>query len=185
MLLREYGYLVLFILSVVEGPITTVLGAFLAARDYFNIFIVYGVVVTGDLAGDLLYYAAGRFGRTHLLERFDRVTGLTPERLAWLDTYFERHGAKAIIFAKYTQTGFIALPASGAARMPMPTFLFYNLVGTLPKALALVLIGYFFGQAYNQIDSYFEKISLLIFLGVCIFGAYIFWRTRQQKESRE
>ncbi|HEX3808828.1 MAG TPA: DedA family protein [Rhizomicrobium sp.] len=185
MLLREYGYLILFVLSVAEGPITTVLGAFLSAQNYFNVFIVYGVVVTGDLAGDLLYYAAGRFGRTHLLERFDRVTGLTPERLAWLENYFERNGAKAIIFAKYTQTGFIALPASGAARMPLPAFLFYNLAGTLPKSLALVLIGYFFGEAYNQIDSYIAKISVLVFLGACLFCAYVFWRTRQEKESRK
>jgi len=183
-LIREYGYLILFLLTVVEGPITTVIGAFLAAQNYFNIFIVYVVVVTGDLVGDILYYAAGRFGRTHLLERFSGLTGLTPERLAWLERWFESHGVKAILVAKYTQTGFIALPGAGAARMPVASFLFYNLVGTIPKALVLCAVGFLFGAAYHQIDSWIDRISLLLALAVCLFGAWAIMRSRRKTAER-
>ena len=182
-LLRDYGYAVLFILAVVEGPIITVLGAFLAAQNYFNIFIVYGVVVTGDLAGDILYYAAGRFGRTHLLERFAPLTGLTPERLTWLERYWQNHGVRDLVIAKYTQTGFIALPAAGAARMPVLPFLFYNLIATLPKALVLCVIGYLFGQAYHQIDSYIERISIVLLLAVCLAAALLLLRGKRAPEE--
>ena len=183
-LIREYGYLILFLLTVVEGPIATVLGAFLAAQNYFNIFIVYVVVVTGDLVGDLLYYAAGRFGRTHLLERFAGLTGLTPDRLTWLEGWFESHGAKAILVAKYTQTGFIALPGAGAARMPIPSFMFYNFIGTLPKSLALCAVGFLFGAAYNQIDSWMDRISLLLALAVCLFGGWAIMRSGRRAAER-
>ena len=184
-LLREYGYLILFILCIVEGPIATVLGAFLAAQNYFNIFIVYGLVVTGDLAGDLLYYAAGRFGRSRILQRIDRLTGLTPERLLWLERYFERNGAKTLFFAKYTQTGFVALPAAGAARMPVAAFLVYNLLATLPKALVLAAVGYSFGNAYNQINSYIVRISLLAMLAAIMALMIYYVRSRQKKEPAE
>jgi membrane protein DedA with SNARE-associated domain len=182
-LLREYGYALLFILALVEGPIVTVLGAFLAAQNYFNIFIVYGVVVTGDLVGDILYYAAGRFGRTHLLERFSGFTGLSPERLTWLERYWESHGAKALIVAKYTQTGFIALPAAGAARMPIGPFLLYNLAATLPKAFALCVLGYLFGAAYHSIDSWMERVSIVLGLAVCL--AVLLYFLRERREQKE
>lgn len=182
-LLRDYGYVILFLLAVVEGPIITVLGAFLSAQNYFNIFIVYGVVVTGDLAGDLLYYAVGRFGRTHLLERFAPLTGFTPARLAWLEDNWKSHGPKALIIAKYTQTGFIALPAAGAIRMPIAPFLFYNLVATMPKALALCLLGYLFGAAYHQIDSWIERVSIILGLAVCLAVLFYFFRDRKEQKQ--
>ncbi|MBU6321618.1 MAG: DedA family protein [Patescibacteria group bacterium] len=179
-LLHQYGYVFLFVIAVLEGPIITIIGAFLAAQGFFNVFIVFGVVVAGDLAGDLLYYSVGRFGRVAALERLGLRIGLSPERFERLEKYFEAYGAKAMFYAKYTQTGIIALPAAGAARMPVVSFVWYNLLGTLPKSLGLVLVGYFFGYAYKQIDSVFARASVVLFALACIVGAYVFMRQNRR-----
>ncbi|MGD0865111.1 MAG: VTT domain-containing protein [Rhizomicrobium sp.] len=172
-LLEHYGYVFLFIIAVVEGPIVTIIGAFLAGLGYFNIFAVYVVVSVGDLSGDVLYYAVGRLGRIGAFAGLRRALGMTGERFARMEQYIERHGGKILLFAKYTQTGFLALPASGAARMPMGKFLWYNTLGTIPKSLVLVIVGYFFGYAYVRIDGYFAKSSMVMVAIVCIAGAYI------------
>jgi membrane protein DedA with SNARE-associated domain len=52
-LLEQYGYVFLFLIAVGEGPIITIVGAFLASQGYFNVFAVYAVIASGDLTGDL------------------------------------------------------------------------------------------------------------------------------------
>lgn len=177
-LLEQYGYLALFVGVVVEGPIVTIVGAFVASLGYLDIYAVYGIVVAADLFGDLLYYGIGRLGQMGPSAGVRRLLGITNERLARSARYIERHGAKILLFAKYTQTGFFALPASGAARMPVGRFLWYNALGTIPKSLALVLVGYFFGYAYNCIDDYFMKASLIVFVTLCAAGMYLLLRRR-------
>lgn len=172
-LLELYGYLFLFVIAVVEGPIVTIIGAFLASLNFFNVFVVYAVAAGGDLFGDLVYYAIGRLGRTGALSGARHILGLADAELERFERYIARHGPKILIVAKYTQTGLLALPASGAARMPIGRFLFYNALATLPKTLILVVVGYFFGYAYRSIDGYFAKASVLIFAMLCIAAAYM------------
>ena len=137
---------------------------------------MYGLVASGDLTGDLLYYAIGRFGRTKLLGGFLNSLGMTGEHFLRLEDYVQQHGTKMLFLAKFTQAGFLVLPASGAGRMPLAKFVWYNVLGTLPKSLVLLLLGYFFGYAYNRINGYFAKASLLIFGTFCLVGAYLLIR---------
>ena len=105
-LLIKYGYALLFLGAVIEGPIITILGAFLASQGSFNIFFVFLAVVIGDLAGDALYYAIGYFS-----SRFPKLLkflGLTDERLKPVEDYYKEHGAKAMFFAKFTPDWFLS-----------------------------------------------------------------------------
>src|SRR5476651_593996 len=91
-LLEHYGYIFLFVIAVAEGPIITIIGAFLASEGYFNVFAVFGLVVAGDLTGDLLYYGVGRFGRTGAFAPLRRSLGMTGEHFAQLERYVDQHG---------------------------------------------------------------------------------------------
>lgn len=184
-LLHQYGYLFLFLIAVAEGPIITIIGSFLASQGFFNVFIVAGIVAAGDLIGDVMYYGIGRLGRVGALAGVRRWLGMTTDHFDRLEKYVEIHGAKILFFAKFTQTGFLILPASGAAQMPVGKFLWYNVLGTIPKTIGLVLFGYFFGYAYNRIDGYFGKASLLFF-GVLVVGAaYLLLRRLLKKPLYE
>ena len=175
-LLAHYGYLVFFLVVIAEGPIATIIGAFVASQGYFDIYVVYAIAVVGDLFGDLTYYGIGRLGRVGTLARIWPLLGITGHRLVRAARYFEQHGAKTLFFAKYTQTGIVILPASGAARMPVRKFLWYNLLGTLPKALVFLLVGYFFGHAYNSIDNDLTRVSFFLAGVVCLTALYFLAR---------
>jgi membrane protein DedA with SNARE-associated domain len=175
-LLHHYGYFFLFFIAVVEGPIITIIGAFLASQGYFNVLLVYLMVTLGDLVGDLIYYGVGRFGRSPALAPIHQWLGMNGTHFVELERYIERHGAKILLLAKYTQTGFLALPAAGAARMPVGRFLWYNALGAIPKSFALTVVGYFFGYAYSRIDGYLAKGSLIAIAIFCVAAAFILLR---------
>jgi membrane protein DedA with SNARE-associated domain len=177
-LMQHYGYWFLFPIAVVEGPIITVIAALLAAEGYLNVFAVFGIVVLGDMVGDLCYYAPGRWGKKYIL-RWGHYVGVRAEQLNALEERYRSRGGRTILFGKWTHSaGFLFLIAAGAAEMPIVPFLWYNLIGTLPKSLLFTLIGYFVGYQYNTLNSYLERGSLVIFILLCFVGYYVYMRTR-------
>lgn len=180
-LLTEYGYVLLFFIALIEGPIITVLGALLASQLLLNVFLVYIVVVFADLAGDLGYYAIGRGASRH--PRWYKIIGIKEDQLEGFKEKFRRNLVKSLFVAKYTQTGFLILPAAGAARMPLTPFITINFLATLPKSLAFVLIGYFFGYAYEQIDEHLRLYSLVAALVVVLaITAYVIIKKRTKED---
>jgi membrane protein DedA with SNARE-associated domain len=177
-LIALHGYALLFPLAIIEGPIVTVLAAFLASQGYLNVTIVFGVVVAADLIGDVLYYVVGRLANAQLLSRWGSHVGAGPQRIEALSRHFDQHGGRTLLIAKLTHSvGFAVLIAAGASSMPMRTFLQYNLAGTLVKSAVLVAIGYVFGKYYMQVDSYIGRASLVSFVVIATVGAV--WALRR------
>jgi membrane protein DedA with SNARE-associated domain len=179
-LLTQYGYLILFPVAILEGPIITVIGGFLASQGIFNPYILLWVVIAADLVGDLLFYALGRWGKSLLIRFF----GFTESRLQTITEHYKQQGGRTILIGKVTHSaGFIVLIAAGSAQMPLRSFLWYNLLGTLPKSLIFLLIGYFFGSAYTLVNTYLEKISIIMFF-IVVAGVAAYYYFFMQKKNR-
>jgi len=163
-LLIAYRYAIFFPLTVAEGPIVTIIAGFLVSLGYMNFLLVYIIAVVGDVVGDVLYYALGRWGSGRIFRR-GSFLGIKAEQLKKVEVHFDAHAGKTLLFGKWTQSvGAIILTAAGMAKMPLDKFVFYNTAGSIPKSLALMLIGYYFGRAYQQIDKYFGYASLVMLL---------------------
>ena len=175
--IASYGYYVIIPAAVVEGPIVTVLAGFLASHGYFSFFGVYAAVVLADLIGDALYYIIGRFGGRRLVLRWGGRFGLTEERFGNLTNYFKNKGGRVILFGKLTHSaGWMTLTAAGVAGMPVWEFLWYNLLGTLPKSLGFLVLGYYAGAAFRTIDSYISKAGIIIFVILLMAGGIVLVR---------
>lgn len=162
--LIQYKYSLLFPIMVAEGPIITVIAGFLCSLGYMDVFVVVLLSISGDIVGDGLFYATGRWGRRRLIERWGHFIGLTQERIKSTERYYEKHAGKTLIMAKLTHApGLIVNVSAGVVRMPFGFFLWYNLLGTIPKSLFFTVIGYYFGSMYQQINGYIDRISLIIF----------------------
>lgn len=162
-LLVHYKYYILFPISVVEGPIISILGGFLASLGKLNLWMVFIVVCFGDFVGDTLYYLIGYTGRKGFAGKFMKFFRISEERLNALDIHFDKHTGKTLLLGKFTHAfGTVVLVAAGAARISYSRFMFYNVIGTLPKSLILVLVGYYFGRAYEKINHYLNLGSYYI-----------------------
>lgn len=176
-LIQGYGLWILAPFAIIEGPIATVLAAYLAHEGYMNVVAVFVVCVAGDLIGDALLYLVGRYGAGRLPPAITQRLGMTQARKLALTQHFTAKGGRTLMFAKITHSaGLPILIASGMARMNFTLYMWYNLLGTLPKTAFLVLIGYYFGAAYGLIDAYIYRISLALLFLVIVGGGYYMWR---------
>ncbi len=163
LLLIQYGYYLIFPIMVVEGPIITVIAAFLASLGYFNVFVVYALAVLGDFVGDSLYYFLGHWGRRGFINRWGHYVGITKERIARLEKHFHRHSGKTLILGKLSQNfSGIFLVTAGIVKMPFWKFTWFNMLVTVPRSFVLVLAGFYFGQAYTRINRYLDYTTLII-----------------------
>lgn len=180
--LLNYRYLLLFPLIVIEGPVTVITAGILSSLGFLNVFIVYVVAVLGDLVGDALYYAVGRFGR-RWLDRWGRFIGFSKERLEKMETHFQDHGGKTLIAGKLSHAvGGIVLVSAGIARIPFKKFIFFNFWATLPKSLILLLIGYYFGNTFLHLKHYLDFAWLgTLAITVILFVVYLILRKTAKK----
>ncbi len=178
-LLMTYRYFVLFPLSVLEGPIVTILAGFLSSLGYLDIWLVYALVVLGDLVGDSLFYAIGFWGREQVISRWGHHFGITMDKIKKLEEHWTQYGGTSLVIGKISHAiGAVFLIAAGMARMPFGSFLWFNFVATIPKSLVLILIGYYFGHAYVQLSKYLHYSVLVagILIGLLLSLYFILFR---------
>lgn len=159
--LTTYKYFFLFPIVVIEGPIISVIAGFLSSLGHFNIFVAYTVIVVGDLTGDTISYALGRWGGIKLIERWGHYIGLNVGHVEKFRNHFDKHTASTIILGKLAYA--LELPfliGAGLAKVPYKKFLLYTLIPTLPKSLLFLLIGFYFGETYNKINVYFDYAAI-------------------------
>jgi membrane protein DedA with SNARE-associated domain len=182
-LIHQFGYPILLILTIIEGPIVTVIASFLASTGILNVQIVYVVAFFGDIIGDIIYYYIGYFGRRKFLNK-EKFLGIQSQKILGVKEHFENHGGKIILAGKLTHgVGFTTLVAAGVSEMALARFVSYSVVGTLPKVLFFVCLGFYFGKAYSHIDSYLHYITagivLLILIILIIYHFSSSWLRNQ------
>lgn len=184
--LLNYRYLILFPLTIIEGPIVTVTAGVLSSLGLFNFFVVYVVAVIGDLTGDALYYSIGRFGRKPL-ERWGHFVGFSKERLEKMENHFADHGGKTLMAAKLSHgIGGIVLITAGVAKISFRKFLVFNFWATLPKTLILLLIGFYFGNTIVGLRRYFDFAWLgTLAITIVLFIIYMLLRKTGKKLEKD
>lgn len=179
-LIQTHGLLLLAPLSVLEGPIVTVIAGYLASLGLLNTAGALAVVIAGDLVGDAVLYLVGRKGIKRLPQRWRDRLGLDADRVEALKDHFGARGGRTLVIGKLTHSaGAAILVAAGAARMPPGAFLWWNFLATLPKSAAFLALGYAFGAAYAQIDAWIFRVSLVL-LAVLAVAGVVWWRRRGQ-----
>ncbi len=185
LILSQWGYILIFPIAILEGPIIAVIAGFLASLGQLDWFIAYIVLMLGDFAGDGLYYGLGRWGHGPLVERIISYIGVTPERLRIAERGFRKHDWKILLINKTQAIGSVVLYFAGAIRMPFWRFMFINIIGSAPKIAFFEIIGYYFGQSYAKIQTYLDYAgvaTLVIPLGLLV-AYFLFRRYARSRED--
>ena len=180
-LIQSHGLWLLLPLSILEGPIVTVIAAWLARLGLMPLGMVYLVCVLGDVIGDLILYWVGRRGLRIVPPKWRVRMGIRRARLNRLARHFDQSGGRTLVTAKLTHSlGFAALAAAGAAKMPLVPFIGYNLAATLPKTALFVVIGYALGQAHAMIDTWIARASFAVLALAAVALTVWLWRRRSR-----
>jgi membrane protein DedA with SNARE-associated domain len=191
--LNHYGYLAVVGLVLIEdfgvpvpGETVLILAAVYAGAGRFNVVLVALLGFCGALLGDNIGFAIGHFGGRPLAERSGRYIFLTPERLDKATHFFDRHGGKIIIVARFIEglrqaNGIIA----GISGMRWTRFLIFNAIGAALWVVVWTSIGYFSGSHIDTIYAAATRYDkyLAIAVGLFVVG-YIARRVMRGRRAR-
>lgn len=139
----ETGLLVGFFLP---GDSMLFAAGLLASQEVFNFWGLNALLTVAAIAGDALNYSLGAQAGRQVFEK-DRLRFVKRDHLLAAQAFYERHGGKAIVLARFvplvrTFTPFVA----GVAKMPYRQFAFYNVGGAVAWVLSMTTAGYWLGQ---------------------------------------
>ena len=174
----ETGLLVGFFLP---GDSLLFAAGLLASQEVFQPALLIVVLSIAAVAGDAVNYHLGSQTSQRVFER-GHLRFVKHSHLIAAKEFYERHGGKAIILARFvplvrTFTPFVA----GVARMSYPRFAVYNAVGGVGWVTSMTLCGYYLGRI-PWISEHFELvvvIIVLISLLPVMGGALRHWRARR------
>ncbi|MBI4021470.1 MAG: VTT domain-containing protein [Candidatus Aenigmarchaeota archaeon] len=140
----------------------------LASRGLLDIWILLPLLAAAAITGDSVGYWTGkRFGR----KLFERPNSrlFKKERLARAEAFYQKHGGKTIILARFIPVVRTFAPiAAGVALMRYRSFLAYNVVGALIWAVGITLAGFLLGSVIPDVEAY-----LLPIIGIIVLTSFI------------
>ncbi len=156
----ETGLLIGFFLP---GDSLLFAAGLLSSQDVFNVGLLIVVLSVAGIVGDGVNYYLGLQMGDHVFER-GRLRFVKHSHLMAAKDFYERHGGKAIILARFvplvrTFTPFVA----GVARMGYRRFVVYNMLGGIGWVTSMTLCGYWLGQIV-WIRDHFELVVVAIVL---------------------
>jgi membrane-associated protein len=158
-------------------------GAFAGQPDSpLNIWVLITVLFVAAVLGDTVNYHIGKFLGPKVFS--GKVTRwLNQKHLEQTHRFFERHGGKTIILARFLPIVRTFAPfVAGVGSMNYPRFLAYNVVGAVIWAGGITMLGYIIGQRKIVQDN-FELFIVGIVVLSLIPGTVAYLRNRYSKES--
>src|SRR5256885_367265 len=187
-----YGYWAVFFGVMLEnagipvpGETILLIAGYFASTGKFHLGLVMLIAAGGAVIGDNIGFAIGHhYGRAVLL-RLGRFVFLTPKRLQHMENYFESHGNKTILVARFI-TGlrvFAALLAGASRKMPWRVFVMYNLAGALLWSFVITLLGYLFGQSLPLLVKWVGWTGTILLIAAIVIGLIV-WRIQRYRKSK-
>ncbi|RPJ62420.1 MAG: DedA family protein [Acidobacteria bacterium] len=178
-MIQGYGlwvYLILFLIVFCEtGLVVTpflpgdsllfAVGAF-AARESLHLTWAFALLATAAILGDTVNYWIGQIAGPKVFQS-DRSRFLNKKHLMRTHEFYERHGGKTIIIARFVPIIRTFAPfVAGIGQMTYPRFLSYNVIGGLGWVAIFVFGGFFFGNLEVVRRNFTLVIFAIIILSV-------------------
>jgi membrane-associated protein len=174
----ESGLLIGFMLP---GDSLLVTAGLLASHGFFSYPILAVIVFVAAVAGDAVGYTFGRRVGRRIFKRKGSLL-FDPEHLRRAEEFYERHGGKAIIIARFMPFVRTFAPiVAGVGKMSYPRFAFFNVTGALLWAVGLSGLGYALGETVPGIDKYILPIIVFILIAS---ASPLIWKVLSNREDR-
>jgi membrane protein DedA with SNARE-associated domain len=193
--LDQFGYLALGLIFLedfgvpVPGETVLIIAAVYAGTGRFNVWLVGLIGFVAAVLGDNVGFGIGHFGGRPLAERYGKYIFLTSERLDKTASFFDRHGGKVIVVARFVEglrqaNGILA----GITGMHWTKFLPFNMLGAALWVGLWVSVGYFSGShinsIYDTVTKYQTYFAVAVVLAILALIGRHLWRRRRERRER-
>jgi len=163
---------ILFIAGIVFAESGLLIGFFLpgdsllfgaglaASQGKISLFWLIITVIIAAIVGDNVGYSIGRRAGPRIFKKKDGIL-FRQEYLQKSEEFYEKHGGKTIILARFTPIVRTFAPVvAGAGKMSREKFMFYNVIGGVLWGGGITLLGYFIGNRIPHLDRYIETVII-------------------------
>lgn len=195
-IVNEYGtvtYVILFLIVFTETGLIVMpflpgdsllfaAGALAALpNSALNIAVLIPLLIIAALLGDNVNYFVGRFAGSFIKSK-ERILFFKREYIEQTEAFYEKHGAKTIIMARFVPIVRTIAPfVAGAGSMKYRSYILNCIMGAVLWVFGLSILGYLFGNI-PIIKNNFEKVIIaIILISVLPMVVGYFTRTKDKK----
>lgn len=178
----SYGYLAVFLGTLLEGETILLSAGFAASRGLLHWPLVAAVAFVGATLGDQIAFLLGRWRGASLIARFPALALRAPRVHALL----ERHDVLLILSLRFLYGLRIAGPVIlGTSGVSILRFALFNMLGAAIWAVLVAGAGYYFGVALTAAVADIKRIEAVILIGIPVVGFVVWlWRRRRATGPR-
>jgi membrane-associated protein len=174
----ETGLLIGFFLP---GDSLLVTAGILASQGHFNIYLLGVLLSTASILGNAVGYYIGRVGG-HRLFRREESRFFKPRYLRQAHGFYEQHGGKAVILARFMPIVRTFVPVvAGAAEMDYRRYTIYNVIGGLLWIWGLLFTGDLLYRYIPGVERHTEWLIVTVILLSLLPGVIGWLRSRRPR----
>jgi undecaprenyl-diphosphatase len=172
-----------FLGFLIPGETAVVIGGVTAYSGHTRLWAVLLMAVLGAVIGDGIGYAVGKRWGDTLLARLPKRL-IKPSSIRQSKELIRRLGGKAVFAGRFAAALRALVPGlCGVSEMPYRTFALWNLLGGAVWATGFVLLGYFAGAGWHQVEHY-ASLASWVAVGVAavvVIGLVLLKRRAEKK----
>jgi membrane-associated protein len=159
------GDSLLFLAGIYSGELMATL--FSIEGGFLNVLLLSVLVAVAGIIGNMFGYWFGAKSGTYLYTKEDTFW-FKKKYLVQSHEFFEKHGGRAIIFARFLPVIRTFAPIiAGIVKMDKRKFMLYNIISSFLWAVTLIFAGhYLYGFFLNEFDINLKSHIELIILGI-------------------
>ena len=179
----EWGYLILFCWSILEGELGLIFAGIAAHTGHLNVFIAIFVAGVGGFVGDQIYFYIGRFNKDYIQKKFKNQR----RKLALAHLLLQKHGWYIIFIQRYMYGMRTIIPISiGLTRYNALKFALINLISAWVWAAVTILLAWFFGEHILNLLHWLKShpYIFVVFLVVFCGGVLYYFKTQTKRVDK-
>lgn len=168
----DWGYLILFFWSILEGELGLILAGIAAHTGHMNVYLAIFVAGIGGFVGDQIYFYIGRLNKSYIQKHLSKQR----RKLALAHLLLQKYGWPIIFIQRYMYGMRTIIPISiGLTRYNAVKFAIINLVSAWIWAAITILLAWFFGDKILEMLTWFKNHPYLLVILIALFLVCVIW----------
>lgn len=178
-LLKEYGYVILFLWSILEGELGLIMAGIMTHTGDMQYFMTIFVAGLGGFAGDQIYFYIGRFNKGFIQRKLHNQR----RKFAIAHLLLRKYGWPIIFMQRYMYGLRTVIPMSiGITKYSAKKFALINLLSAWVWATITITPAYLYGEEILGVLAYAKQhwYLALPIAGGLIYGIHAYFHNLER-----
>ena len=183
-LMKEYGYVILFLWSILEGESGLIMAGLLSTTGDMNLYLSIFVAGLGGFTGDQIYFYIGRYNKKYVHKKFKGQR----RKFALAHLLLKKYGWPIIFAQRYMYGMRTIIPiAIGLTRYNGKMFAMINLLSAWAWATITIVPVWYFGEEILTLlkiakEHWYFAIPFALLIGGTIY--YYFHKVTKKTKKK-